>query len=229
MRMKQTELDMDARNTYDWHVGSSPAATVEWAPLTLAFKVCIGLFAAMLVGLVISCFDDSQFYSDIFIEVSVIIAFVAGFFTNSRKLQFGYLMFCNLYDILFLGIFGVVFYHNFNKGIGILFLIQIIFLAVNLIPIIVHHLARQSFFFMFQRQLIYPTLFFTFVLLSRLPGGETMVEQVSHEIFSLIIFTQSFDLLDSIHKLGKAYHFAAYQNDGAAEDDESDEPAALEA
>ncbi|NEG70470.1 hypothetical protein [Bifidobacterium choloepi] len=231
----------------------SVADTVIPAKVPAGFAISTAVFAVLLVALIVSCFDDSQTCSDVFVELSVLVLFIAGFFTSTRKLQLAYLLFANIYNIVFLAIFGKVFYDNFNQGIGILFLIQIIFLCVNLVPIVIHHLAHRDFFFMYQRQLIYPTLFFTFVLLSRLPGGETLIEQVSHEIFSLIIFTQSFDLLDSIHKIGKAYHLAAYQdgNDSSVpaipaaeapavaaatatdatgdDDDDPDKPAALEA
>ncbi len=168
----------------------------------------MGAVLLTLVCAAVSLFDDREFYSDIFVEVSVFVVFVAGFFTNTRTLQFGYLLFANLYSIMFLAIFGKVFYDNYSQGVGILVLIQIIFSTINLVPILLYHLTNRTFFYSYQRQLIYPTLFFAFVLLGHLPGGDVLTAEVSHEIFSLIIFAQAFDLMDSIHKIGKAHHMA---------------------
>ena len=190
------------------------------------FLVCIALVVVALVGAGVSLFDDREFYADVFVEVSVFIVFVAGFFTNSRRLQFAYLIGANVYIIVFLSIFGKVFFDNFNEGFGVLVLIQIIFSAINLVPICVFHLGRRAFFYGYQRQLIYPTMFFAFVLLGHLPGGDLLTAEVSHEIFSLIIFAQAFDLLDTIHRIGKAYHMAAYtfaQEDGAHVEDGDDD------
>ncbi len=129
-------------------------------------------------------------------------------------------------------IFGKVFYDNYSQGVGILVLIQIIFSTINLVPILLYHLTNRTFFYSYQRQLIYPTLFFAFVLLGHLPGGDVLTAEVSHEIFSLIIFAQAFDLMDSIHKIGKAHHMATYavgkedggivDDDDAAEDDDDE-------
>ena len=74
------------------------------------FIICMGAVLLTLVCAAVSLFDDREFYSDIFVEVSVFVVFVAGFFTNTRTLQFGYLLFANLYSIMFLAIFGKVFY-----------------------------------------------------------------------------------------------------------------------
>lgn len=187
------------------------------------FLICCALVVITLIGAIISLMQrDEDFIADIFVEVSVFVVFVAGFFTNTRRLQFIYLLVANIYVIIFLGIFGKVFYDNFNQGIGILVLIQIIFSTINLIPIIIYHLSNRTFFYSYQRQLIYPTMFFAFVLLGRLPGGDVLTSEVSHEIFSLIIFAQAFSLFDSIHKIGKAHHMAAYA-DTSADDDEDEE------
>ena len=196
------------------------------------FIICMGAVLLTLVCAAVSLFDDREFYSDIFVEVSVFVVFVAGFFTNTRTLQFGYLLFANLYSIMFLAIFGKVFYDNYSQGVGILVLIQIIFSTINLVPILLYHLTNRTFFYSYQRQLIYPTLFFAFVLLGHLPGGDVLTAEVSHEIFSLIIFAQAFDLMDSIHKIGKAHHMATYavgkedggivDDDHAAEDDDDE-------
>lgn len=193
----------------------------------IGFTICMALVAVSLICAVVSLWDRSEFYSDIFVEISIFIVFIAGFFTVSRKQQFGYLIFANIYNIIFLAVFGKVFFDNFNKGIGILVLIQIIFSTINLVPIVLYHLQNRTFFYGYQRQLIYPTLFFAFVLLGHLPGGDMLTQEVTHEIFSLIIFAQAFDLMDSIHKIGKAHHMAAYsfaQEDGSVvkDDDEED-------
>lgn len=200
----------------------------------LGFIICMCVVGVTLVGAAVSLFDHTDFVADIFVEVSVFVVFVAGFFTNSRRMQFGYLLFANLYNIMFLAVFGKVFYDNFNQGIGILVLIQIIFSTANLVPIVLYHLSNRTFFYSYQRQLIYPTMFFAFVLLGRLPGGDVLTSEVSHEIFSLIIFAQAFDLFDSIHKIGKAHHMAAYTfakedgtlvgDDGEVEPMDDDEP-----
>ena len=174
------------------------------------FIICMGAVLLTLVCAAVSLFDDREFYSDIFVEVSVFAVFVAGFFTNTRTLQFGSLLFANLYSIMFLAIFGKVFYDNYSQGVGILVLIQIIFSTINLVPILLYHLTNRTFFYSYQRQLIYPTLFFAFVLLGHLPGGDVLTAEVSHEIFSLIIFAQAFAIMDAIHKVGKAHHMAAY-------------------
>lgn len=196
------------------------------------FIVCLVLFIASLIGLIISLIVESVgsnvavTLSDIFIEVSVLVLFIAGFFMVTRHMQFIYLLFANLYNIIFLAIFGKLSYDAANHGISILFIIQIIFLVINLIPIIVHHLAYRDFYFTYQRQLIYPTMFFLFLLLSRLPGSETLIEQISHEVFSLIIFSQAFSMFNAFHKLGKAYHLATYSAetpDEYAEEDEEEE------
>ena len=42
-----------------------------------------------------------------------------------------------------------------------LVLIQIIFSTINLVPILLYHLTNRTFFYSYQRQLIYPTLAFT--------------------------------------------------------------------
>lgn len=190
------------------------------------FLACMALVAVALVCAVVSLRDDSEFYSDVFIEVSVFIVFIAGFFTNSRHLQLWYLIGANVYVIIFLSIFGKVFYDNFNQGVGVLVLIQLIFSAINLVPICIYHLSNRTFFYSYQRQLIYPTMFFAFVLLGHLPGGDLLTKEVTHEIFSLIIFAQAFDLLDSIHRIGKAHHMAAYtfaKEDGSVVADDGDE------
>ncbi|PLS27979.1 hypothetical protein CGZ88_0141 [Bifidobacterium anseris] len=191
------------------------------------FLACMALVAVALVCAIVSLRDDSEFYSDIFVEISVFVVFIAGFFTNSRRLQLWYLIGANVYVIIFLSIFGKVFYDNFNRGVGVLVLIQLIFSAINLVPICVYHLSDRTFFYSYQRQLIYPTMFFAFVLLGHLPGGDLLTKEVTHEIFSLIIFAQAFDLLDSIHRIGKAHHMAAYsfaQEDGSVvnNDDNAD-------
>lgn len=190
------------------------------------FLACMALVAVALVCAVVSLRDDSEFYSDVFVEVSVFIVFIAGFFTNSRRLQLWYLIGANVYVIIFLSIFGKVFYDNFNQGVGVLVLIQLIFSAINLVPICIYHLSNRTFFYSYQRQLIYPTMFFAFVLLGHLPGGDLLTKEVTHEIFSLIIFAQAFDLLDSIHRIGKAHHMAAYtfaKEDGSVVADDGDE------
>lgn len=159
------------------------------------FLACMALVAVALVCAVVSLRDDSEFYSDVFVEVSVFIVFIAGFFTNSRRLQLWYLIGANVYVIIFLSI-------------------------------CIYHLSNRTFFYSYQRQLIYPTMFFAFVLLGHLPGGDLLTKEVTHEIFSLIIFAQAFDLLDSIHRIGKAHHMAAYtfaKEDGSVVADDGDE------
>lgn len=198
--------------------------------LPSGFVICLVLFVASLIGLIVSLAVESSAgsnaavtVSDIFIEISVLVLFIAGFFMVTRRMQLVYLLFASAYNIVFLGIFGKMSYDAANHGISILFMIQIIFLVINLIPIVMHHLARRDFYFTYQRQLIYPTMFFLFLLLSRLPGSETLIEQISHEVFSLIIFSQAFSMFNAFHKLGKAYHLATYAaegSDGEGEDDE---------
>ncbi|WP_148401488.1 hypothetical protein [Bifidobacterium gallicum] len=187
--------------------------------------VCVVLFVASLVGLVVSLCDDFVVSSDVLVEISVLVLFIAGFFMTTRRMQFIYLVFANLYCIVFLAIFGYMTYVTTDHGISILFLIQIIFLCINLVPIIWHHLAGRVFYFTYQRQLIYPTMFFLFLLLSRLPGGANLIEQITHEVFSLIIFSQAFSMFNAFHTIGKAYHLATYAQESAelGEDDEEAE------
>ena len=185
----------------------SPAAKL---PMPRGFKLFIALAVLMVVGATISLFDKSEFYADVFIEISVFCVFLAGFFTNTRTLQFAYLVGANIYVIVCLGAFSTVFFTKMNQGVGVLLIIQIIFSCLNLVPIIIYHLTDREFFYTYQRQLIYPTLFFVFVLLGHLPGGDVLTSEVSHEIFSLIIFAQAFEIMDAIHKVGKAHHMAAY-------------------
>ena len=169
----------------------SPAAKL---PMPRGFKLFIALAVLMVVGAAISLFDKSEFYADVFIEISV----------------FAYLVGANIYVIVCLGAFSTVFFTKMNQGVGVLLIIQIIFSCLNLVPIIIYHLTDREFFYTYQRQLIYPTLFFVFVLLGHLPGGDVLTSEVSHEIFSLIIFAQAFEIMDAIHKVGKAHHMAAY-------------------
>ncbi|MEE1295476.1 MAG: hypothetical protein UHD09_01170, partial [Bifidobacterium sp.] len=127
------------------------AATPARHRIPTGFVICMVVVAATLVGALINLFDRTDFVADIFVEVSVFVVFLAGFFTNSRRMQFGYLIFANLYNILFLAIFGKVFYDNFKQGIGILVLIQIIFSTINLVPIVLYHLSNRTFFYSYQR------------------------------------------------------------------------------
>ena len=153
----------------------SPAAKL---PMPRGFKLFIALAVLMVVGAAISLFDKSEFYADVFIEISVFCVFLAGFFTNTRTLQFAYLVGANIYVIVCLGAFSTVFFTKMNQGVGVLLIIQIIFSCLNLVPIIIYHLTDREFFYTYQRQLIYPTLFFVFVLLGHLPGGDVLARDL---------------------------------------------------
>lgn len=198
-------------------------------PISRGFIVCLVLFVVSLIGLIASLINEALghentvVFSDICVEISVLVLFIAGFFMGTRRQQFIYLIVANLYNIVFLAIFGKLSYDAANHGIGILFAIQIIFLIINLVPIVIHHLAKRDFYFMYQNQLMYPTMFFLFLLLSRLPGSEVLVEQISHEVFSLIIFSQAFSMFNAFHKIGKAYHLATYASESTEADGDDEE------
>ena len=93
----------------------SPAAKL---PMPRGFKLFIALAVLMVVGAAISLFDKSEFYADVFIEISVFCVFLAGFFTNTRTLQFAYLGRANIYVIVCLGAFSTVFLHEDESGCG---------------------------------------------------------------------------------------------------------------
>ena len=122
----------------------SPAAKL---PMPRGFKLFIALAVLMVVGATISLFDKSEFYADVFIEISVFCVFLAGFFTNTRTLQFAYLVGANIYVIVCLGAFSTVFFTKMNQGVGVLLIIQIIFSCLNLVPIIIYHLTDREFFY----------------------------------------------------------------------------------
>lgn len=197
-------------------VDSTALTNAATPPIPKGLWICFVLICVLFICAIATLFvPQDSFFSDIFVEVSVIVVFIAGFFQNTRKRQFRYLIGANIYMIFFLVIFGKVFYDNYSKGTGVLLLIQIIFSILNIIPICYYHLRNSEFYFAYQRQLIFPTLFFTFILLGHMPGGEELAAETSHEIFGLIIFTQAFNMLDAIHKIGQANHMAVYSTPSA--------------
>ncbi len=132
---------------------SSPAAKL---PMPRGFKLFIALAVLMVVGAAISLFDKSEFYADVFVEISVFCVFLAAYSQIQRTLQFAYLVGANIYVIVCLGAFSTVFLTKSNQGVGVLLIIQIMLSCLNLVPIIIYHLTDREFFYTYQRQLSAP-------------------------------------------------------------------------